>query len=65
MRVSTSKSSETPDASDGNGLAEKLLGLDGPRLIAVAETEPTTRCLDVERLVEVAGSGSGPTRDPQ
>jgi hypothetical protein len=40
--VRSSKSSEMPDASDGDGLAEKLLGLDGLRLIAVVEAEPTT-----------------------
>ncbi len=37
------QSSETPDANDGNKLAEKPLELDGLRPIAVVETEPSMR----------------------
>jgi len=41
------ESSEEHCASDGDGLGGKLLGLDGIRLIAVVEAEPTMRCPNV------------------
>lgn len=37
MRVSTTKKVETPDASDGNGVAERMLGLPGLKVLEVEE----------------------------
>ena len=37
--VTTAKNIETPAVSDGNGLAEALLGLSGFRVLAVTETD--------------------------
>ncbi len=40
--------------SDGNGLAEALLGLDGFRVLNVTET-PAEVVIDVETTVELMG----------
>lgn len=61
MRVSTSKYIETPDASDGNGLAEKLLGLDGFRVIEVTET-PEELVIRVETMTTFVGCDGCGTR---
>lgn len=60
MRVSTSKNIETPDSSDGIGLAEKLLGLDGSRVIEVTETleELVIRVETVTTFVGCDGCGT-------
>jgi transposase len=55
--VTTLKTDETPGRGDGNGLAEKLLGLDGFRVLAVIETDCEV-VIDVETTVEVVGCAS-------
>jgi hypothetical protein len=59
--VSTSKNIETPDSSDGNGLAEKLLGLDGFRVIEVTET-PEELVIRVETVTTLVGCDGCGTR---
>lgn len=52
---------ETPAVSDGTGLAEMLLGLDGFRVLEVTETD-TEVVIDVETVADVAGCGGCGTR---
>jgi len=59
--VTTAKSIETPAVSDGNGLAEALLGLAGFRVLAVTETDSEV-VIDIETAVEIVGCGSCGTR---
>jgi transposase len=59
--VTTTKSSETPEASDGIGLAEALLGLAGFRVLAVNETDDEV-VISIETTVEIVGCAGCGTR---
>jgi transposase len=52
--VSTTKSIETPGGGDGNGLAEKLLGLPGFRVLCVTETDSEV-LVEIETTADVTG----------
>jgi transposase len=52
--VTTAKNIETPAVSDGNGLAEALLGLTGFRVLAVTETDSEV-VIEIETTVEIVG----------
>ena len=54
MCVTTAKNIETPAVSDGNGLAEALLGLTGFRVLAVTETDSEV-VIEIETTVEIVG----------
>jgi hypothetical protein len=54
--VTTTKGSETPEESDGIGLAEALLGLAGFRVLAVTES-PAEVVVEIETIAAVAGCG--------
>jgi hypothetical protein len=54
---------ETPDVSDGIGVAEALLGLDGFRVLEVTET-PDEVTVTIETDAELGGSRSWPPNRP-
>jgi zinc-finger of transposase IS204/IS1001/IS1096/IS1165 len=55
--VTTTKNIETPAVSDGTGLAEALLGLEGFRVLAVHET-PAEVVVEIETAAAVVGCPS-------